>query len=85
VLTIAHRLATIIDSDKVLVLDHGVVAEFDSPANLIANPNTVFHSMVAKLGTEKFAELTQLAHKKAASVVKNAALGLIDNVKSVLS
>src|SRR5689334_4691579 len=37
VLTIAHRLNTIIDSDKVLCIDAGVVAEFDEPLTLLDN------------------------------------------------
>lgn len=36
VLTIAHRLATIMDSTKILVLDAGVVAEYDAPEILLA-------------------------------------------------
>ena len=47
VLTIAHRLNTIMDSDRVLVLDDGNVAEFDSPSALISNGG-IFASMVEK-------------------------------------
>mmetsp|Transcript_3880 Transcript_3880/g.5967 ORF Transcript_3880/g.5967 Transcript_3880/m.5967 type:complete len:1464 (+) Transcript_3880:108-4499(+) len=47
ILTIAHRLNTIMDSDRVLVLDDGRVAEFDSPSALI-NQGGIFASMVEK-------------------------------------
>ncbi|XP_071497740.1 ATP-binding cassette sub-family C member 5-like [Diadema antillarum] len=46
-LTIAHRLNTILDSDKVLVMDDGKVAEFDKPSALLADPNSMFSGMVA--------------------------------------
>ncbi|GMF08724.1 unnamed protein product [Ambrosiozyma monospora] len=37
ILTIAHRLDTILDNDRILVLDSGVVAEFDKPQVLLKN------------------------------------------------
>ena len=46
VLTIAHRLETIMDSTRVLVLDHGVVAEFDSPSNLMKIQGGLFSGLV---------------------------------------
>uniref|UniRef100_A0A1I7UPW2 ABC-type glutathione-S-conjugate transporter n=1 Tax=Caenorhabditis tropicalis TaxID=1561998 RepID=A0A1I7UPW2_9PELO len=45
VLTIAHRLNTVMDSDRLLVLDKGRVAEFDSPKQLLSNPDGIFYSM----------------------------------------
>ncbi|XP_035889629.1 canalicular multispecific organic anion transporter 2 isoform X2 [Phyllostomus discolor] len=49
VLTIAHRLNTIMDYTRVLVLDKGTVAEFDSPASLIA-ARGIFYGMARDAG-----------------------------------
>jgi ATP-binding cassette, subfamily C (CFTR/MRP), member 1 len=46
VLTIAHRLGTVMDSDKVLVLDDGKLAEFDKPDNLMKIKGGIFRGMV---------------------------------------
>jgi ATP-binding cassette subfamily C (CFTR/MRP) protein 1 len=46
VITIAHRLGTIADSDKVLVMDDGQVAEFDEPRQLMKNTNSLFAKLV---------------------------------------
>jgi ABC-type multidrug transport system fused ATPase/permease subunit len=45
VITIAHRLATIVDYDKVLVLDKGQVVEYAHPWELINNKEGTFRSM----------------------------------------
>jgi ATP-binding cassette subfamily C (CFTR/MRP) protein 1 len=48
VLTIAHRLNTIMDSDRVLVLDNGNIAEFDTPEKLLEKEDGLFRAMVEK-------------------------------------
>jgi ABC-type multidrug transport system fused ATPase/permease subunit len=46
VLTIAHRISTILDSDKILVMDDGVAAEFSSPKALLQDPTSLFSDIV---------------------------------------
>ncbi|GAA6031091.1 hypothetical protein JCM8097_004000 [Rhodosporidiobolus ruineniae] len=48
-LVIAHRLRTIIDADRVLVMDAGQVAEFDTPINLF-HAGGIFHGMCERSG-----------------------------------
>lgn len=50
ILTIAHRLNTIMDSDRILVLDAGNVREFDTPANLLADRESLFFSLCNDAG-----------------------------------
>ena len=51
-LTIAHRLNTIMDYDKVLVMDDGKVAEFASPRELLKNERGHFSNLVDSMGNE---------------------------------
>ncbi|KAK0045854.1 multidrug resistance-associated protein 1-like isoform X1 [Biomphalaria pfeifferi] len=50
VLAIAHRLNTVMDYDKILVMDKGQVKEFDSPQTLLADKNSVFCNMAKDAG-----------------------------------
>ena len=50
ILTIAHRLNTIMDYDRIMVLDNGTLIEFDSPKTLMEDQNSIFHSMASKAG-----------------------------------
>lgn len=50
VITIAHRLNTIIDYDRIVVLGEGEVREYDSPQNLLENKDSIFHGMAKDAG-----------------------------------
>lgn len=50
VFTIAHRLNTIMDSDKVIVLDKGLIVEYDKPNVLLNLKNGVFQQMAKDAG-----------------------------------
>jgi len=63
-LTIAHRINTIIDADRVLVMDLGRVAEFDTPGNLLANEKGAFTSLVNDTGPEVSRYLKDVATGK---------------------
>ncbi|KIK69543.1 hypothetical protein GYMLUDRAFT_236056 [Collybiopsis luxurians FD-317 M1] len=46
IITIAHRLQTVMDMDRIMVLDAGQMVEFDSPAALLRKEDGQFRSMV---------------------------------------
>ena len=45
VFVIAHRLSTVINTDRLLVLENGKIIEQGSPKELLANKNTYFYKM----------------------------------------
>ncbi|KAG0268348.1 hypothetical protein DFQ27_006971 [Actinomortierella ambigua] len=64
-LTIAHRLRTICDYDKVLVLDHGQVAQYDTPMNLLRDEGGIFKGMCQRSGEyELLVEMAAETEKK---------------------
>ncbi|KAF8518374.1 hypothetical protein BU17DRAFT_90966 [Hysterangium stoloniferum] len=62
-LTIAHRLGTIIDFDRLIVLEKGQIVELDTPWNLIQKEGGLFREMCIQSGT--FAELEAAAKAQA--------------------
>jgi len=61
ILTIAHRLRTVIDYDKVLVLDQGHIVEYGPPSELLHDPNSVFFGLCKATGKKEFSELQRMA------------------------
>ncbi|KAG8041564.1 hypothetical protein G9C98_002857 [Cotesia typhae] len=58
VITIAHRLNTIINSNRILVMDNGCAAEFDTPYKLlIEKPDSIFAKMVEQTGPSMTAKI----------------------------
>lgn len=51
IITIAHRLDTVMDSDRILALDQGQVKEFDTPSNLLQDPDSIFYSLCKQSGS----------------------------------
>lgn len=49
IITIAHRINTILDSDRIIVLDHGSIAEFDRPSVLVRQKG-LFYELVKEAG-----------------------------------
>uniref|UniRef100_T1IZ29 ABC transporter domain-containing protein n=1 Tax=Strigamia maritima TaxID=126957 RepID=T1IZ29_STRMM len=63
VLTVAHRLNTIIDSDRVMVLSEGKLMEFDSPYELLLNKTSYFSELVNATGKSNSNHLKIIAGK----------------------
>lgn len=61
VLTVAHRLRTVINYDSVLILDKGQIVESGPPAALLHDPSSRLAQMCAALGSDEAKELHRLA------------------------
>ncbi|KAL4508323.1 hypothetical protein ABPG72_003627 [Tetrahymena utriculariae] len=61
IITIAHRLKTIIQYDRILVLSDGEIKEFDSPKQMLNNPNSYLLKLIRENGKEHEADMRRLA------------------------
>ena len=50
VMTIAHRLNTVLEYNSIVVLNNGVIVERDSPNNLLANKDSAFYGLAKEFG-----------------------------------
>ncbi|KAJ3269176.1 hypothetical protein HDV01_001722 [Terramyces sp. JEL0728] len=64
VLSIAHRLNTIADFDRVLVLENGVKKEYEAPHTLLSDPTSLFSQLADATGPTNAATLRQVAKSK---------------------
>ncbi|GJP66069.1 hypothetical protein CLOP_g22972 [Closterium sp. NIES-67] len=73
IISIAHRIATVIDSDMVVVMDQGTVAECNSPAQLLQDPESMFSRLVAEYAVRS-SGLADIAKSLSLESLANAAL-----------
>merc|ERR1712007_12067 len=73
VITIAHRLHTVVDYDKVLVMRDGHALECAQPFDLLNHPGSEFCKLVSSLGEDAVKELRSMAAVAAARGVHNSA------------
>jgi len=64
VLTIAHRLKTVMDSDRIMVIHEGRIVEFDTPKCLLHSKDGFFKNLVEQTGKKESKLLQDLASKR---------------------
>jgi ABC-type multidrug transport system ATPase subunit len=65
VLTIAHRLNTVMSADKILVMDAGRVVEFAPPLALLELEGSYFYNLLRETGQDSFDKLKRVAQEEA--------------------
>ncbi|KAG2378904.1 hypothetical protein C9374_008052 [Naegleria lovaniensis] len=64
IITVAHRLDTIIDSDAIAVMRNGEIIEYGKPTELLENPQSQFTKLVNETGHKYASHLIEQAFKK---------------------
>ena len=64
VITIAHRLNTIIYYDKILVLEKGELKEYDEPLRLVKDEKTFLGRLIRKTGKKYMSKIIEMAERK---------------------
>jgi len=67
VVTIAHRLDTIMDSDRIMVMDKGTIAEFDKPLKLLENEDGVFSGLVRAGNADHLHQIAMVGYLEAST------------------
>jgi ABC-type multidrug transport system fused ATPase/permease subunit len=65
IVTVAHRLRTIADSDLIAVVDKGRLAELGSPLDLLQKPESLFHALAME--SQEHEEILRLATEASTS------------------
>lgn len=73
-IAIARRLSTVVDSDRIMHMDHGKVVEFDTPSNLISKSDGFFTSLLNEMGESASVSLKKMIM---------AEEGDLDGIKSI--
>ncbi|XP_019856381.1 PREDICTED: multidrug resistance-associated protein 4-like isoform X2 [Amphimedon queenslandica] len=74
ILTVAHRLNTVMDYDKIMVLDKGVLVEYDEPYLLLSRPSSYLGQLVDQTGpinANKLRNIAFMIHEKKLGLVEN--------------
>lgn len=75
VITVAHRLHTVMDSDRILVMEAGMAKEFDAPHILLEMENGMLRNMIEATGPQECEMLKKIAEQKYNESVPTAKLG----------
>lgn len=59
VLTIAHRIRTIVNYDKIMIIENGNLIDFDTPKNLLSNSG-LFNNIIKESGNDYYNQIKNL-------------------------